>query len=91
MHIYQDMKYLGVIVQKEVYGILKLFYGEEGKDMHDSLNNREKKLQTIVPDIVTSNHPEGSSIAANGAQMWELKRLHSSTSFTNQGASKGLN
>ena len=23
--------------------------------------------------------------------MWELKRLHSSTSFTNQGASKGLN
>ena len=44
-----------------------------------------------VPDFVTSNHPEGSPISANGAQMWELKRLHSSTSFTNQVASKGLN
>ena len=71
--------------------MLKRFYNLEGKDKYDSLNNREKKLQTIVPDIVTSNHPEGSSISANGAQMWEFKRLHSSTSFTNQGASKGLN
>ena len=39
LHIYQDMKFLGVIVQKEVYGILKRFYGEEGKDMYDSLNS----------------------------------------------------
>ena len=53
--------------------------------------SKDKKLQTIVPDLVTTNHPEDSSIFANGAQMWELKRLHSSTSFTNQGASKGLN
>ena len=60
MHIYQDMKFLGVIVQKEVYGVLKRFYDVEGKDKYDSLNNREKKLQTIVPDFVTSNHPEGS-------------------------------
>ena len=47
MHIYQDMIYLGVIVQKEVYGMVKRFFLVEGKDKYDSLNNREKKLQTI--------------------------------------------
>ena len=91
MHIYQDMKFLGLIAQKEVYGLFKRFHNPEGKDKYDSLNNNEKKLQTIVPDVVTSNHPEGSPIATNGDQMWEIKRLHSSTSFTKQGASKGLN
>ena len=91
MHIYQDMIYLGVIVQKEVYGMVKRFFDVEGKDKYDSLNNREKKLQTIVPDFITSNHPEGSPISANGDQMWELKRIHSPTSFTCQGTSKRLN
>ena len=71
--------------------MLKRFYDVEGKDKYDSLNNREKKLQTIVPDFVTSNHPEGSPISANGDQMWELKRIHSLTSFNCQGAPKGLN
>ena len=91
MQIYQDMKFLGLIAQMEVYGVVKRFFDVEGKDKYDSLNNREKKLQTIVPDFITSNHPEGSPISANGDQMWELKRIHSLTSFNCQGAPKGLN
>ena len=91
MQIYQDMKFLGIIAQMEVYGVVKRFFDVEGKDKYDSLNNREKKLQAIVPDFITSNHPEGSPISANGDQMWELKRIHSPTSFNCQGAPKGLN
>ena len=91
MQIYQDMKFLGLIAQMEVYGVVKRFFDVEGKDKYDSLNNREKKLQTIVLDFITSNHPEGSPISANGDQMWELKRIHSLTSFNCQGAPKGLN
>ena len=45
INIYQDMKFLRVIVQKEVHGMLKRFYGEEGKDMYDLIIKRRSCRQ----------------------------------------------
>jgi hypothetical protein len=45
------------------------------------INQAEKKLQTIIPGLVTSHHPADSIIHANDPQMLEVKRAHSAQAF----------
>ena len=75
--IYLDAKFLGVAVKQEVYGMFARFFSPRGRDAYGSLNQAAKRLQTIIPDLVTSHHPVDSMIYANGPQMWEVKRVHS--------------
>ena len=36
-----------------------------------------KRLETIVPDLASANHPEGSVLQTPGLQMHEIKRIQS--------------
>ena len=67
------------------------FFDLAGREHFNRLSDREKRTQTIVPDLVTSHHPPGSALAVSGPQMWELKRVHSITSFSRTGEQTGLN
>ena len=80
--IYLDAKFLGAAVKQEVYGMFAHFFSPSGRDAYGSLNQAAKRRQTIIPDFVTSYHPYGSILQANGPQMWELKRVHSVQAFT---------
>ena len=54
--------------------------------------SEKKRLQTIVPDLVTANHPEGSVLQTPGPQMHEIKRIQSILSFNRiTGISTGQN
>ena len=47
--------------------------------------------QSIVPDLVTSHHPESSPLQVPGPQMWEIKRAWSVQSFARlTGEANGL-
>jgi hypothetical protein len=70
--IYLDAKFLGIEVKKEVYGMFARFFSPSGRDAYGSLNQAAKRRPTIIPDFVTSYHPYGSILQANGPQMWEL-------------------
>ena len=76
-----DAKFLGVEVQKEPYGLFARFMDPASRAAFNRLTAKEKKTQSIVPDLLFNNHPEGSVIQANGAQMWEIKRIQAVTSF----------
>ena len=90
--IYLDAKFLGVEVKQEVYGLFARFFSPRGREAYGSLNQVEKKLQTIIPDLVTSRHPADSMIHANGPKMWEVKRAHSAQAFNrDSGLPDGLN
>jgi len=66
------------------------FFDLAGREDYNLLSDREKRTQTIVPDLVTSHHPPGSALTVSGPQMWELKRVHSITSFSRTGEQTGL-
>jgi hypothetical protein len=55
--IYLDAKFAGVEVKKEVYGRFARFFSPRGQQAYDSLNQAEKRRQTIIPDFVTSYPP----------------------------------
>ena len=78
--------------KKEVYGLFMRYFSVAGRNDYGKLNTVDKKTQSIVPDLVTSHHPEGSSLQVPGPQMWELKRVWSVQSFERQtGKATGLN
>ena len=56
--IYLDAKFLGVAVKQEVYGMFARFFSPRGRDAYGSLNQAAKRRQTIIPDLVTSHHPD---------------------------------
>jgi len=89
--IYLDAKYLGVVIQKEVYGMFSRYFDTAGNEGFNRLSDREKRTQAIVPDLVTSHHPADSVIAVSGPQMWELKRIQSVSSFNRSGRATGQN
>jgi hypothetical protein len=90
--IYLDAKFVGVEVKKEVYGLFARFFSPSGQQAYGSLNQAEKRRQTIIPDLVTSYHSDGSILQANGPQMWEVKRAHSVQTFSrDSGLPDGLN
>jgi hypothetical protein len=56
------------------------------------MSDKEKKKQTIVPDLVMHNHPAESPIYSVGLQMYEIKRTHAVNSFSRfTGRSTGPN
>ena len=57
--IYLDARFLGVEIQKEVCGLFTHHHSDEGRTTYGNHSQREKRLQTIVPDLVTANHPGG--------------------------------
>jgi len=75
--IYVDLKYLGITVTKEMYGLFSRFMSENGRNQFSGLDTREKKLQTIIPDLVTNTRLDASPLMppGGGLQMWELKRI----------------
>ena len=73
--IFKDGKTLGVFIDTEKYGLFSRFLPIASQNRLNQLSNTEKKKQTIVPDLVTHNHPASSPIFSNGLQMWELKRV----------------
>jgi hypothetical protein len=80
--IYLDAKFVGVEVKKKVYGMFARFFSPSGQEAYGSLNQAAKRRQTIILDLVTSYHPYGSILQANGPEMWELKRAHSVQAFS---------
>jgi hypothetical protein len=92
MQIFLDGKFLGLQIQKEVYGLFSRYHSAEGSARYGTLSQKEKKTQTIVPDLVTHHHPPGSILCVPGPQMWELKRIQSAQSFDRGlGTPSGLN
>jgi len=90
--IYLDARFLGIQIQSEVYGLFTHHHSDEGRTAYGNLSQREKRLQTIVPDLVTANHPEGSVLQTPGPQMHEIKRIQSILSFNRiTGISTGQN
>jgi len=90
--IFLNAKFLGIAIQKEVYGLFTHFFDLGKRDDYNRLSAREKRTQTIVPDLVTNHHPSDSVIFANGPQMWELKRVHAVHTFNRTtGVPMGLN
>ena len=63
---YLDGRALGIDIQSEVYGLFTHHHSDEGRTAYGNLSQREKRLQTIVPDLVTANHPEGSVLQNPG-------------------------
>jgi hypothetical protein len=89
--IFLDTKYLGVAFRKEVYGLFTRFFDLEGKGEFIRLSEREKRTQTIVPDLASSHHPADSAIFTSGPNMWEIKRVHALLPFNRtSGLSVGL-
>ena len=65
---------------------------EEGKNAYGRLTQKGKRTQSIIPDLLMSSHTEGSPIAPNGQQMYELKRVHGANQFNRgNGLVSGLN
>jgi hypothetical protein len=90
--MFTDVKTLGLFIEKEKYGLFSRFLSTASQNRLNQLSNTEKKKQTIVPDLVTHNHPSSSPIFSNGLQMWELKRVHAVDSFSRfTGRSTGPN
>ena len=79
--IYTDCRVLDVAAQKEVYAMFARFMLPDARAAYNRLTRKEKKTQSIVHDLLLNNHPEGSVIQANGAQMWEIKRIQALKSF----------
>ena len=79
--VFLDSRFLGCLMQKEVYGLFLRFFSVEGRNAFGKLSRVDKKTQSIVPDLVTSHHPESSPLQVPGPQMWEIKRVWSVQSF----------
>lgn len=83
---------LGLSIQQERYGLFTRFMSIAGQDQFNQESIHEKKKKTIVPDLVTQNHPPGSILFRPGIQMWELKRVQAHDKFNRfTGASAGPN
>jgi hypothetical protein len=75
--IFMDGKMLGTTIKTEVYGLFTAFMSPASQQRFNQQTNFEKKLQSIVPDIVLENLPADSPIHVAGMQMYELKRVQS--------------
>ena len=60
--IYLDAKFVGVEVKKVVYGMFARFFSPSLREAYGSLNQAAKRRQTIIPGLVTSYHPYGSTL-----------------------------
>ena len=90
--IFMDATTMGIRIQTEKYGLFTRFMTLEGQQRYNQESTKEKKTQTIVPDLVTQHHPAHSPIHAPGLQMWEIKRIHSPVSINRfTGRPSGLN
>jgi hypothetical protein len=66
-----DANFLYVDFRQEVSGLFTRFFSDEGRHRFDALPLESKKKQTIIPDLLSSNHPDGSLFANSnsGPQM----------------------
>ena len=90
--IYVDGRALGINLQKEEYDLFTRYHSLEGREAYDNLSRRKHSQQTIVPDLTSANHIEGSVLQTTGLQMHEIKRIQSILSFNrNTGIPTGTN
>jgi hypothetical protein len=90
--IYFDAKYLGIKMRREEYGLFSRYFPANGKAKYDRQSQSIKRTQSIVPDLVSCNHPDGSCLKVPGNQMWEIKRVNAVWKFnSNTGTYNGVN
>jgi hypothetical protein len=90
--IYFDAKYLGIKMRREEYGLFSRYFPANGKAKYDRQSQSIKRTQSIVPDLVSCNHPDGSCLKVPGNQMWEIKRVNAVCKFNaNTGNCDGMN
>ena len=54
-HIYVDGRIPGADIQKAVYAFFAHYHSRQGRTQHEGLGLKNKRKQTIVPDLTTAN------------------------------------
>ena len=72
-----DGRALGTDIQSEVYDLFNHYISRQGRAANEKLGTRERRLQTTVPDLTTTNRLEGPVLQTPGLQLHEIKRVQS--------------